>query len=625
MSKSKNIILRIQSPDGTKRIDVDTNDTTVTIFEKVHDVFSLPGFTFALYRQKNRKEELVSSRSRTVAGTGLRHGDMLYMVPLNGTLPWDQPGTSNSNSFGGESSKASSVPASPSTSSTRLSTNHTQTNNSTTPVTEDDVDLALWQQDGRLLRNRDKHCQHVGNSRCFNCSSIEPYDESYLREHNIKHMSFHAYLRKLTAGQDKGKYAALEDITCRIKPGPACKKHPPWPRGICSFCQPNAVTLNRQTYRHVDNVMFENAELVERFLQYWRVSGHQRLGFLYGRYETHADVPLGIRATVAAIYEPPQESSRDRIQLLPDEREQLVEDLAAQLGLRRVGWIFTDLLPEDLQKGTVKHVRNVKTHFLSAQECIMAGHYQNQFPNPCRFSSSGFFGSKFVTVCVTGDATNQVHMEGYSVSNQCMALVRDDCLVPTKDASELGYIRESSDKQYVPDVFYKEKDNYGNEVPRLARPLPVEYLLVDVPTSTPLTPIYTFHTESNITPFPIENRLLDGHIQDFSSLTAYLAQFSRQQFLDAASDFHFLLYIATMDHLPMKDVMGALLEAVRTRDVEAASDWAAADHWANLEQMIAASDSPPAHHGGGKEWTCPHCTFLNPQALTQCDMCRLPR
>lgn len=54
--------------------------------------------------------------------------------------------------------------------------------------------------------------------------------------------------------------------------------------------------------------MFENAELVERFLQYWRVSGHQRLGFLYGRYETHADVPLGIRATVAAIYEPPQVS-----------------------------------------------------------------------------------------------------------------------------------------------------------------------------------------------------------------------------------------------------------------------------------------------------------------------------
>lgn len=46
-------------------------------------------------------------------------------------------------------------------------------------------------------------------------------------------------------------------------------------------------------------------------------------------------------------------------------------------------------------------------------------------------------------------------MEGYEVSNQCMALVRDGCLVPTKDAPELGYVIESSDKQYVPDVYYK--------------------------------------------------------------------------------------------------------------------------------------------------------------------------
>lgn len=46
-------------------------------------------------------------------------------------------------------------------------------------------------------------------------------------------------------------------------------------------------------------------------------------------------------------------------------------------------------------------------------------------------------------------------MEGYQVSNQCSALVRDACLVPTKDAPELGYVIESTDKQYVPDVFYK--------------------------------------------------------------------------------------------------------------------------------------------------------------------------
>jgi hypothetical protein len=69
--------------------------------------------------------------------------------------------------------------------------------------------------------------------------------------------------------------------------------------------------LISQVYRHVDNVMFENAHLVERFLNYWRSTGHQRIGFLYGKYEIHADVPLGIRATVAAIYEPPQVSNHN--------------------------------------------------------------------------------------------------------------------------------------------------------------------------------------------------------------------------------------------------------------------------------------------------------------------------
>ena len=54
-----------------------------------------------------------------------------------------------------------------------------------------------------------------------------------------------------------------------------------------------------------------------------------------------------------------------------------------------------------------------------------------------------------------GDQSGQIHFEGYQVSNVCMALVNDDCLIPTKDAPELGYIKESSNEQYVPDVFYK--------------------------------------------------------------------------------------------------------------------------------------------------------------------------
>ena len=52
----------------------------------------------------------------------------------------------------------------------------------------------------------------------------------YLKEKGIKHMSFHSYIKKLSSGIDKGKYAALEDISCQIKKG--CNKHAPWPEGI---------------------------------------------------------------------------------------------------------------------------------------------------------------------------------------------------------------------------------------------------------------------------------------------------------------------------------------------------------------------------------------------------------
>ena len=63
-----------------------------------------------------------------------------------------------------------------------------------------------------------------------------------------------------------------------------------------------------QKYRHIDYVQFENPFMVDRFLNYWRNTGNQRIGLLYGTYQPYKDVPLGIKAVVAAIYEPPQVS-----------------------------------------------------------------------------------------------------------------------------------------------------------------------------------------------------------------------------------------------------------------------------------------------------------------------------
>ena len=45
---------------------------------------------------------------------------------------------------------------------------------------------------------------------------------------------------------------------------------------------------------------------------------------------------------VVAIYEPPQECSRDHVRLIPDENEGRIDAVAKGLGLARVGLIFFD-------------------------------------------------------------------------------------------------------------------------------------------------------------------------------------------------------------------------------------------------------------------------------------------
>ena len=97
-----------------------------------------------------------------------------------------------------------------------------------------------------------------------------------------------------------------------------------------------------------------------------------------------------------------QEGTPDSIKLLPNPNEAVVDKLATDLGLQKVGWIFTDLVADDVRKGTVKHLRDINTFFLTAEECILAAHLQNLHPSPCILSSNGKFGSKFSTVVVSG-------------------------------------------------------------------------------------------------------------------------------------------------------------------------------------------------------------------------------
>jgi len=554
---TKPITIGVQSQEGQKRVQILPTLKTEELYRNIQKTFDLKSLNFELYKDQRKNILIDNSRTKSVKQANINHGDRLFLFPKE---------NSKNTLFGESSSQNSKVPPT---------------------VVEDPVDVELSKLDGKIPRGKDQvNCKCVGeNSQCSYCIALDPYDEEYLKSKEIKYMSFHSYIRKLSEGLSKGKFAPLRNISCKVKHSSRCE-HLPYPKGICSKCQPSAVTLNRQKWRHVDSVLFENHSLVDKFLQFWRDCCVQRAGWLYGRYEITTDVPLGIRAVVCAIYEPPQESSRDTLRILPDPKEEIVEEIAQQLGLTRVGWIFTDLVPST--GGKVKHFRSMESHFLSAQEIITAAHYQNVRPNKCKMTEEGYFGSKFVTVCVTGNEDQDIHMEGYQVSNQCMALVKDEIIVPTKDAPELAYVIEATDEKYVPDVFFTEKDKYGNEVKKMGRPLPVEFLLIDVPVSSPLQPLETFKLlGEDRKAFPIENRFSES--QDFNAFARYINQFRSAEFLDSVSDFHVLVFMATTDVIPLRHVMGPLYNAIKNKNLEAAREWSYMDHWSNMQALIQAT------------------------------------
>ena len=90
----------------------------------------------------------------------------------------------------------------------------------------------------------------------------------------------------------------------------------------------------------VDHVEFESAKMVEEFIAFWRQTGYQRFGYLYGRYEPYKEVPLGVKAVITAIYEPPQDDLPDSIQLqLPNPQDTSVKHLSDSLGLQLVSFI----------------------------------------------------------------------------------------------------------------------------------------------------------------------------------------------------------------------------------------------------------------------------------------------
>jgi hypothetical protein len=100
-----------------------------------------------------------------------------------------------------------------------------------------------------------------------------------------------------------------------------------------------------------------------------------------------------------------------------------------------------------------------------------------------------------------------------------------------------------------------------------------------------------FHTSPPAKGFVVENRTLIGKPQDFKAVETYVLDFSTNQFLELASNFHFLLYLLTNDVLKFEEgEIQNLCQIVVNRDRTAAIEWAENnDNWSTFMMLVNAN------------------------------------
>lgn len=508
-------------------------------------------------------------------------------------------------------------------------------------IQDSSVDSKLKLLDGKIRRPRDDRlCRHGPTGMCDHCHPLEPYDKGYLEKQGIKHMSFYSWLRKLRASSNAAVPLASLLETPKYTVDTTCPYHAPFPQSICTKCQPSAIILRQQPFRMVDHVEIASPKLVDEFLAGWRATGFQRFGWLIGRYDTYTDqVPLGIKAVVEYIYEPPQDGSIDGFQLIETDYQHGIEPrhyaLIKSMQLDIVGIIYTDLIDDGTGSGKVEHRRSKESFFVSSPEVLFIAHQQALHPFKLPDSSGKTFSSRFVSVVVSGEEDGGIGLKAYQVSESAVAMEEANMISATSDPSQmLVKTVDETDPDphrplYVPQVFYKFKNEYGIEVQKAADPLfPVDYLLITLSEGIPLQPDPLFKSPLAFPAphlYPTSSNLVE-YFKDCLSLGP-----NELAATGLLSDMNLLFFMSEHGLFANDSERNLLCEALLTFDTNSLSSFITGSETWN--RVLAAVSEAVAHklnanqESGGVSWECKHCTFFNEKSGNgeqTCEMCGLP-
>ncbi|PON96680.1 Nuclear pore localization protein Npl [Trema orientale] len=275
--------------------------------------------------------------------------------------------------------------------------------------------------------------------------------------------------------------------------------------------------VSRQENPHCELVSFDRdcANAFQHYVNDALAFAVKRGGFMYGTVSEEGKVEVDF------IYEPPQQGTEENLTFFRDpDEEKLVEAIAVGLGMRRVGFIFTQTITQDK-----------KDYTLSNREVLQAAEFHAE-------SGLKEWVTAVVKLEVNEDGAADVHFEAFQMSDMCVRLFKEGWFV-----TEIGEEDDPKLSKMKKDVVVGVKDT---------REVDNDFFLVVVKIADHQGPLSST--------FPIENRNTQVTMR---ALKSHLDRSKNLPFVKRISDFHLLLLLARF--LDLSADVPALAECVHTQ------------------------------------------------------------